>query len=533
MTHLSEKIATLWPEIILLTAACMAMLMGLSSRLMIRKATFWVTAGAMLLAAVAVILIQSLADHQSVQAGWLAPSMVAFIKLAIIGVGLLILLVAGAVPANLHQAQDEESQTAMGKLFEPANVISGEFFAFFLFSLTGAMLCAGAADLVWLFLALELTSLPTYVMVAITRDRIDALEAAVKYFFLGAMAAAVFLFGFTLIYGATGSTDFSVISRFVQLHGISPLMITGLVLAILGISFKIAAVPMHFYAADVYQGAAVPVTAFLAFVPKTAGFVSLIALLGLIRLHPDPSACQPLNWLLWIIAALTMTTGNVLGLLQNNVKRVLAYSSIAHSGYMLLGLLALNSQTSQTPHLGNGAAALLFYLVAYGLANLAAFAVLGCVRTRGREAQTFDDIAGLGRRTPALGAIMLVSVLSLIGLPPTIGFIGKVYLLGSAIQHGYTGLVIIAVINSAISVVYYLRIAAACYFEKPNEHTHPVSVLSRRIGAAIAAIAAIALGLAGSRLVDAANDATNPAFVSTSHIAHVQLGSIHPDPTLD
>jgi len=516
-----DRIATLWPEIALLVGACLCMVIGLSASPGWRKAPVWVAAGSLGLAGYCVLHapshgVASLAGGS--QAPWLDLGLPGFVKLAIVGVGLLLLLVAVQVPEHLPQTIDAEASAASGKPFDPSEMMRGEFFAFFLFSLAGAMLCAGADDLVWLFLSLELTSLPTYVMVAITRDRAQAQEAAVKYFFLGAMAAAVFLYGFTLIYGATGFTQYPQIASYIHAQassptGLPPLLVTGIVLAVVGISFKIAAVPMHFYTADVYQGAAIPVTAFLAFVPKTAGFVALIGLLGLVG-HANPDQIQPIVWLIWGMAVLSMTVGNVLGLLQNNVKRVLAYSSIAHSGYMLVGLVAALAAAGDpnavdpSQHLGNGVAALLFYLVAYGLATLGAFAVLGCLTHRGEEAQTFDDIAGLGRRHPLLGVIMLVSVLSLVGLPPMIGFLGKIYLFGSAIQYGYIGLVVIAVLNSAVSAVYYLRIIGACYFSEPNDDTQQANAMgTRRLGAAIAALGAVALGVAGSQLVDAAHNA--------------------------
>lgn len=518
MNQMTDKIATLCPEITLLMGACVCMLVGLSTSAVVRKTPVWIAAGS-LMAAALLIWIDPVQAHRTVHdlsgSASQAPGMVPFIKLALVGVGLLLLMVAGQVPDSLVQTRDAENHVRRGAPFEPAQVMRGEFFAFFLFSLTGAMLCAGADDLVWLFLALELTSLPTYVMVATSRDQIGAQESAVKYFFLGAMAAAIFLYGFTLVYGATGSTQYheihAYLSEAARHEGLPPLLITGLVLSILGIAFKIAAVPMHFYAADVYQGAATPVTAFLAFVPKTAGFVSLIGLLSLTS-DVDAQQMAPLSWLLWIMAAVTMTVGNVLGLLQDNVKRVLAYSSIAHTGYMLVGLVTAVATTNDhhitQTHLGNGIAALLFYLVAYGLATLGAFAVLGCVTRRDDEAQTFDHIAGLGRRYPWLGVVMLISVLSLMGLPPMIGFLGKIYLFGSAVQHGYIWLVVIAVLNSAVSAVYYLRIISACYFRPPNEQTQALAVPARYLGGAVAALGAVVLGVAGSRLVDAARDAT-------------------------
>ncbi len=521
MNPMLDKLSTLWPEMTLLAGACVCMLAGLSGSAVVRRSPRWIAAVSLLLAGLCVAT-SSVAEPRHTGAALVGVAGLAvYVKMAIVAVGLLLLLIASQVPDRLRQTQDAEAATGRGGVFDPAGVMRGEFFAFFLLSLCGAMLCAGAEDLVWLFLALELTSLPTYVMVATSRDRAGAQESAVKYFFLGAMAAAVFLYGFALIYGATGSTQYDQIAAFVHAQSASgqalpPLFIVGLVLAVVGVSFKIAAVPMHFYAADVYQGAAGPVTAFLAFVPKTAGFVSLIGLLGP-ACQANAEQLQPVIWLLWIMAVLSMTVGNTLGLLQHNVKRVLAYSSIAHSGYMLVGLIAAVAAAT-TPgavtageHLGNGVAALLFYLVAYGLATLGAFAVLGCVTTdQGDEAQTYDDIAGLGQRHPLLGVIMLISVLSLVGLPPMVGFLGKIYLFGSAIQHGYIWLVIIAVLNSAISAVYYLRIIGACYFAKPNDQTQVAVSPAVQLGALVAAVGAVMLGVAGGRLVDAARDAAAP-----------------------
>ena len=367
------------------------------------------------------------------------------------------------------------------------------------------MLCAGAEDLVWLFLSLELTSLPTYVLVATARNRVAAQESGVKYFFLGAMAAAVFLYGFTLIYGATGATRFADIQQYVIVNGASELMTLGIALSLIGVAFKIAAVPMHFYAADVYQGATLPVTAFLAFVPKTAGIVSIVLLLGLIGWPLS----APIMWLIWIMAALTMTVGNVMGLMQSSVKRVLAYSSIAHSGYMLVGLIGNYGHNSASGSwaIGNGAAAVLFYLPAYGLATLAAFAVLGCLERAGEEADSFDDLAGLSARSPGLAIVMLLSILSLLGLPPLVGFVGKVYLFGTAVRHDFVGLVIIAVLNSAISAVYYLRIIGACFFRRPDKGAYLIESPARRAGAVIAAAGALWLGFGGGAMVDAAREA--------------------------
>ncbi|MFW6060413.1 MAG: NADH-quinone oxidoreductase subunit N [Phycisphaeraceae bacterium] len=489
-----EKFATLWPEIALLVGAVACLLTGLAPSQALRNFTPWV-AGLALVGAGLLVAVVPTSETAAAMAG-----VTDFVKLAVVGIGLVLLLVAAGVPSQLKQTQ----QTERARIFEPGNIMRGEFFAFFLFSLVGVMLTAGASDLVWLFLALELTSLPTYVMVATSRDRIEAQESAVKYFFLGAMAAAIFLYGFALIYGATGFTDFTQIAAVIpeQLAGPNrSLLLTGLVLAVVGVCFKIAAVPMHYYAADVYEGAATPVTAFLAFVPKTAGFVALMLLLNLVGWDPLPDV---LIYLLWALAVLTMTVGNVLGLLQNNVKRVLAYSSIAHSGYMIIGLMVGPGDGV----LNNGLAAVLFYLVAYGLGTIGAFAVLGSLRAHGEEAQTFDDLNGLARRHPGLAAIMLLSVLSLLGIPPLVGFLGKVYLFVPAFSAGFVVLVVIALLNSAVSAAYYLRIASVCYFGQPAEGVQSMRLPGRFAGAAVAAIAALVLGLAGTQLVDAAHHAT-------------------------
>lgn len=517
MNELATKIATLWPEVAMLSAATLCLFAGLSCNAGLRRATAGIAAVGLIIAGILAELTRGQGPNADIAA---------YIKLAVAGVGLLLLMVAAAVPGQLRQTRDADAAPA--RRFEPGDTFRGEFFAFFLLSLTGVMLTAGSSDLVWMFLALELTSLPTYVLVAIGRDRAIAQESGVKYFFLGAMAAAVFLYGFTLIYGATGTTVlFSSpdeplsVQQWALAAGTAgdwpPLFVLGLVLTVVGIAFKIAAFPMHFYAADVYEGANVSVTAFLAFVPKAAGFVALILIFSTVGWPLPPAVAG----LVAVIAAITMTVGNVLGLVQHSVKRVLAYSSIAHSGYMLVGLLAgphagtdRGAVIPTVTVLGDGVGGVLFYLVAYGLATLAAFAVLGCIPPRGPEdeAVSFADLAGLSRRQPTLAAIMLLSLLSLIGLPPLIGFLGKLYLFAPAVSEGWIGLVVIAVLNSAISAVYYLRIVKACYFDAaPGDATGIAAGATspaRVLAAGLAAAAALVLGVAGQRLVSGAHDAT-------------------------
>lgn len=520
-----DKVNTLWPEIILLATAFGVMLIGLAPRREIRRSVGWLTAlGMVVAAAVAgsyLFSSQYASDGDAMGSGLVFQT---FVRLGVLGVGLLLLLMAAELPDEYGAGESEKG-------FDPSRVSRGEFFGFFLLSITGAMLCAAADDLIWLFLALELTSLPTYVMVATTRRKSVAPEAGVKYFFLGAFAAAVFLYGFALIYGATGATGFAEIAdqfRLMtaadpatgQIGELSGMALLGLVLAITGVCFKIAAFPMHAYAADVYQGAATPVTAFLAFVPKTAGFVTLIVLLGLVGW---PLQSQALIGLLGFLAVATMFLGNTLALLQHNVKRVLAYSSIAHSGYMLIGLTAGIVVTgSDSAPLGNGLGAVLFYLVAYGVMNLGAFAVLGLLKAAGQDAETFDDLRGLVRREPVLATVMAICALSLAGFPPVIGFWGKAYLFGSAISAEMIWLVVFGVINSAIAAVYYLRIVGVCFLAEPDERVERSARPVRSIAAIASAILVVILSFAAEPLMDAAHDAAQFTPDPDHQVAHVE-----------
>ncbi|MCC7205297.1 MAG: NADH-quinone oxidoreductase subunit N [Phycisphaeraceae bacterium] len=488
MSMMGQKVMLLGPEITLAVGACLCLGVGLSRSLAARRLTPWLAALS--------IVTAGLFVRPGAPGGYVPAYLGVYVKFAVLAMGLLLLLLAAGLPRGWSQTDDE----ADGRTYNPGLSMRGEFFAFGLLSLAGTMLVAGAGDLVWLFLALELASLPTYVMIAISRPSSAALEASVKYFALSALSAAVFLLGFTLIYGVTGQTEFAAIARTIGGMGSLPLLLVlGLVLSVVGIGYKIAAAPMHFYAADVYQGAASPVTAFLAIVPKTAGFVALLLLLPLSE--PMPASVR---WLIWGMSAASMTVGNVLGLLQTSVKRMLAYSSIAHSGYMLMGLLVSRSSepsAAGTSALGSGAGAVLFYLVAYGLATVGAFAVVGLLERQGQEADRYEDFAGLARTRPMLAGVLLVSLLSLIGLPPMAGIIGKIYLFGSLLTdasgHGeYLVLIVAAVINSAVSAVYYLRLAGVCFFQSPAEGVRTPHDAPKWAGGAAAAVLTLLLGFA-------------------------------------
>lgn len=467
------RLAFLWPEIALFAATCIVMVLGLSRSFSIRKASAWVCAIGLVIAGFLAALTTPGAPgapSPSAAHGQLVlPMMVPFAKTLICIVALMLLpLLAGTVD------RFEEARIASGKgAFNPLRSNRAEFYSFFLFSITGLLLVADADDLIWLFLALELTSLPTYIMVAISTSRHRSQEAAVKYFFLGALGAAIFLYGFALIYGATGSTNLNAIQASLAANGLSTLALAGLMLGVLGLCFKIAAVPMHFYTADVYQGASAGVAAMLAFVPKTAGFFAILLMVGLVGWDFGPSGNSlpdSMRLLLWVIAALTMTVGNVLAILQTSAKRTLAYSSIAHSGYMLVGVIVGPGDGSFTR---SGIAAVLFYLLAYGVTNMGAFAALASVEKPAsddgepRELDSFEDLRGLCRTHPAAGWTMVLCSLSLLGLPPLLGFFGKLPLFTSGIAAGEILLVIVLAINSAIAAYYYLRLIAYPLLEDP------------------------------------------------------------------
>lgn len=512
-----DLVTLIAPEIALITAACVLFLVGVSSKAAARRVAPMIAL--LTLAGIFVWQLFLLADPiyqtartdewRSVNVG----SLTLYVRMIVSGIGMLLVLLAW--PTN---------RDATGSASLNFGHDAGEFFALMLLSLSGVSMVAAANDIILLFLAIELASIPTYIMVSISRPIPVAQEAGVKYFFLGAMAAAVMLFGFSYLYGTTGFTKLhtagipgatpdSIAAFFDASRGVprgaladeparwllaplTPWQVLGVVMLLAGFAFKIAAVPLHVYAGDVYQGAATPVTAFLAFVPKTTGFLAILKILfavgGLRWAMPDL-----ITELVIVIAILTMSIGNVLGLLQYNVKRVLAYSSIAHSGYMLVGVAALLAAPRLLGQSGSNPAdiqsqalmGILFYLAAYGIMNAGAFGVLMLLPSRGpaydtetaatsgdepgvpmaTTAETWEDLAGQGRRHPLLGLAMAVCCFSLIGLPLTVGFFGKLFLIKPALDAKLYALVIITMVNALVSAAYYLRIVATMFLRPAPE----------------------------------------------------------------
>ncbi len=338
-----------------------------------------------------------------------------------------------------------------------AGIVRGEYYAILLYAVAGAMVMASATDLVTMFIGLEVMSMAVYVLAGIRKHVLASNEAALKYFLMGAFASAILLYGIALLYALTGSTvlgevaaglagaDFSDAQRLLANIGMGLLLV--------GMAFKIAAVPFHLWAPDVYEGSPTTITAFMATAVKAAGFAALVRIV-VVALAPAAASLAPL---LWTGAVATMTVGNLVALRQTSFKRMLAYSSIAHTGYLLVGV------TAATPQAG---AAILFYLAAYGAMNMGAFAVFIALARGGRVDDRIEELAGLGRSHPLIALVMTACMLSLVGFPPLGGFVGKLYLFQAALAAGQTWLVVIALVNSVISAVYYLSVVRTMYFEE-------------------------------------------------------------------
>jgi NADH-quinone oxidoreductase subunit N len=361
---------------------------------------------------------------------------------------------------------------------------AGEYYILLLFAALGMMLMAAAQDLLIIFLGLELMSLSLYVLAGFFRARPTGNESSMKYFLLGAFSSGFFLYGIALLYGATGTTNLARLGAALETSGPERhLVLAGLALLLVGFGFKTSAVPFHQWAPDVYEGAPTAVTALIATGSKAAAFAALLRVIFETRvLQPDWTT------LLWIMAALTMTVGNVIALAQRNLKRMLAYSSVAHVGYMLVGL---------TAGTGLGGAAVLFYLLVYSFATVGAFGVILLLeRGEGAEAVEIDAYGGLAARHPLLAVVLTVCLMSLIGLPPTAGFIGKFYLFSAAIQEKFIWLAVIAVLNSVIAAYYYLRLIVYMYMREPEPGgAHGVLTPAAGLALALAVWATLHFGL--------------------------------------
>jgi NADH-quinone oxidoreductase subunit N len=347
-------------------------------------------------------------------------------------------------------------------------VDKGEYYILLLFAIVGMMLMGMSADLIMIFLALELLSIPLYVLAGIAAPRLTSEEAAIKYFLLGAFSSGFFVYGTALVFGATGTTALRNIMAVVGVGQYdSTLLLIGGALVLVGLGFKVALVPFHMWTPDVYHGAPSAVTAFMAVGAKAAGFAALLRIFVL----AFPLLSVDFTPILWTLAALTMVIGNVVAIAQRNIKRLLAYSSIAHAGYILMALVPYGNQAVSA----DSVASALFYLVAYAFTNFAAWSTVIALEQAGEKGLNLENYAGLGRKNPALAAVMAVAMLSFTGVPPTLGFFGKFYLFRTVVEGGFIGLALIGVFTSLISAYYYLRVIVVMYMQdgEPVVHYEP------------------------------------------------------------
>jgi NADH-quinone oxidoreductase subunit N len=377
----------------------------------------------------------------------------------------------------------------------------GEYFALILSGAVGMMFLVSSEDILMIFVSLELTSLSLYILAAFNKRSVQSAEASLKYFLFGGMSAAFTLFGFSLLYGLSGSTNLVQIAK--ALHGprLDPVLILAVAMTVIGFGFKVAAAPFHLWAPDAYQGAPTPSAAFIASGSKVASFFifAKVMRLGFSGAPGSEAWGAYLQWLpaLALVAALSMVLGNLAAIVQSSVRRLLAYSAIAHAGYMLLGVLAHGGQTL---------AALVYYAVTYGLTTLGAFGVVSVVQQQ-TGGERLSDFAGLSRRAPALALCMLVFMLSLAGIPPLAGFFGKFYLFAAALNGGperlgFLWLVILAMATSAVSLYYYLRVLKQVFVAEPpvQQSTPPMPVLTQVV-LALLAVAVVLFGCAPELLL--------------------------------
>lgn len=379
---------------------------------------------------------------------------------------------------------------------------AGEYYALMLFAIVGMMLMAQATDLLLMFLALETMSIAVYVMTGLRRDQPNAIEAAFKYFLLGAFASSFFLYGIAFIYGVTGTTHLERAGAAIAAQSMSgnPMLLLAVGLLVVGFGFKVAAVPFHMWSPDAYEGAPAVVTGFMSTGVKAAA-VAAFARLFLSTLGPLVADWTPV---LWLIASATMIVGTVVGVSQTSLKRMLAYSSIAHGGYLLVALIAANDV---------GKASLLFYLAAYAVTNVGAFGVIALLGSRSHDNDQLRDYAGLAQSHPWLAGLMTVFLLSLGGFPPTAGFIAKWYVFSAAVAAGYYGLAVIGVLSSVVSVYFYLRIVVMMYMSDRDARPVPPPVSTIAMAGLVASVLAVLyLGVLPAQLIAWAEQSISTIF---------------------
>jgi NADH-quinone oxidoreductase subunit N len=463
---LSDIIA-LWPEILLTAAACIVLLADIATQPHQKRALGWFTLIAILLTLVLIPILP--APGAAIFSGmFLADGYATFFRVLFLTAAALTVLI------SLHYLDDEDSQ-------------HGEYYALLLFATIGMMMMGGGGDVITIYLGLELMSLSTYVLAGFVRQNAASTEAAVKYFLMGAFTSGILLYGLALLYGLTGTTNLEGIAQ--GLSGLSldnPALILAVILVVAGFGFKVAAVPFHMWAPDVYEGAPTSITAFMSSAVKAAAFAGL----GRLFIAALLPAAQHWETLWWVLAALTMILGNVVAISQTSLKRMLAYSSISHAGYMLMGVIA----ASQLKQLGLSSA--LFYVFVYTFTTMGTFSMIILLSHRGFHSDEISDFTGLGRTHPLQALLYVVLFLSLAGIPPTAGFVGKLVVFRAAIEAGFVVLAIIGVLTSAIAAYYYFMVIKTMFMEERTVAS-PVLSTSRplAVGLFVMVLATVFFGI--------------------------------------
>jgi NADH-quinone oxidoreductase subunit N len=359
---------------------------------------------------------------------------------------------------------------------EPFGIKEGEFYLLLIFSTAGMMMMGSATDLLSIFIALEIMSIPIYVLVGFRRENPRAREASYKYFILGALSSGIFVYGAALVYGGSGTTNLSLIADALSIGRIDPILMLGVAFVLSGFFFKISAVPFHMWTPDTYEGASMPITAFMSVGVKAAAFSALVRFV----ITDVSFSGEVWTTAVAVVAILSMIVGNAAALAQDNLKRLLAYSSIAHVGYILVAVVAATDY---------GVAAILFYILIYVISNLGIFALLIYFSKKNTECEKIEDLYGLGYKFPIMAVALGIFMFSLAGIPPTGGFMGKLFLFAAAVKEGYVGLVVVGVLASGVSVYYYLRVINALFQQK----TPARGLLKSRLAAVVVILSAIAI----------------------------------------
>lgn len=457
------ELQLLLPEIVLLTLACVTLLGDIFSKNPGHATGYWLTQASLLVTAVLIVAGYSPEPRYAMDGMFVSDAMSGILKFVICVIGLFAFFYSREYLIR-HE------------------IIKGEYFVLGLFGILGMLVMVSANSLLTVYLGLELLSLSLYAMVAIHRESKIASEAAIKYFVLGAIASGMLLYGISMLYGVTGSLELGAVAAAIQSSALSPLSVFGLVFVLIGAAFKLGAVPFHMWLPDVYEGAPTSVTLFIGSAPKVAAFAMAFRVLV--------DGLQPLfgEWqqMLMILAVLSMAVGNVIAISQSNIKRMLAYSTIAHVGYLLLGLISGTA---------GGYAASMFYVITYALMSMGAFAMVIVLGRRGIEADKLEDFSGLSDRSPWLAFMMLILMFSMAGVPPFLGFWAKWFVLSEVIAAGHVWIALVGVVFAIIGAFYYLRVVKLMYFDEPVDRSEPECSVPLRTVLSINGLALLVLGL--------------------------------------